>query len=192
MPYKHWMLAAVVLMLGGASFLYAANEYRRTDIFQFVSGFVLGETGTTMISGMSSPTAGVAQVGGTDVTTLTTLAATSTRTQDANGTRQTAVATQTIGAGGIIAADSCSGIKNITSAGAVTTSTVDSIATPAAANTNCSMVVCNVGANTITIDKNANILLQGGADVALLANSCATFMSNGTIWRQITAQQTST
>jgi len=102
-------------------------------------------------------------------------------------------ATQTIAAGGTIASDACGGVKNITAAGAVTTDTVNSISVPATGPFGaCTMLICNIGANTITIDKNANILLQGGADVALLANSCIGVFSNGTVWRQITAQQTST
>jgi hypothetical protein len=171
--------------------LYAAGEYRRSDVFQFVNGFILGETGVAL-SGMTTPSTGVVQVGGTDVTALTLLSGTSVRTQDTNGTRHTAVATQTIGAGGIIAADSCGGVKNITAAGAVTTDTTNSFTAPAAANTSCVMLVCNVGAQTITIDKNANILLVGGTDVPLLANSCVTVFSNGVIWRQATAQLTAT
>ena len=185
-------LPALLLLIGTASWLMAVEPlYRRADPFQLVAGLFVGE-GTAPLSGVTSPSAGVVQLGGTDVTTLTALAGTSTRTQDANGLRQTPPATQTIGAGGIIAADSCGAVKNITAAGAVTTDTTNSLTAPATANTNCTMVVCNVGAQTITIDKNANILLVGGADVALLANSCLTVMSNGTVWRQMTAQLTAT
>lgn len=190
MRSSRWLVAVPLLVLVTATSLIAQSAYyRRTDAFQLVAGLFVGET---PLSGVSSPTTGVVQVGGTDVTSLTTLAATSTVTQDANGRRQTAVATQTIGAGGIIAADSCGGVKNITAAGAVTTDTTNSLTAPAAANTGCLMLVCNVGAQTVTIDKNANILLVGGTDVALLANSCITFFSNGTIWRQATPQLTAT
>ena len=101
-------------------------------------------------------------------------------------------ATQTIAAGGTIASDACGTLKRITSAGAVTTDTVNSFSAPSTLTGSCLMMVCNVGASTITIDKNALTLLQGGADVALLANSCVTFGSEGTIWRQLTSAQTST
>jgi hypothetical protein len=187
-----FLLGSLTACLMTAGLLFAAGEYRRTDVFQFVAGFVLGETGSTMISGMSTPSAGVVQMGGTDVTTLTSLAGTSVRTQDSNGFRHTPPATQTIGAGGIIASDACGAVKNITAAGAVTTDTTNSLTAPAAANTNCAMTICNVGAQSITIDKNANILLTGGADVVLLANACINVLSNGTIWRQTTPIQTST
>jgi hypothetical protein len=103
------------------------------------------------------------------------------------------VATQTIAAGGTIAADSCgASIKRVTAAGAVTTSTTNTFTAPAAANSGCHMMICNVGAQTITLDKNALTLLQGGADVALLASSCVGVASDGAIWRQTSAQQTST
>lgn len=167
---------AALLTLGGAS---------ATSIDMTTDG------GTVTIDGsITTPAAGAI----TAATSLTlTAGTTGIIVMDANGVRRTPPATQTIGAGGTIAADSCGGVKNITAAGAVTTDTTDSITAPAAANTNCAMLVCNVGAtNAITIDKNANILLQGGADVALLGNSCIGVVSNGTVWRQTTAQQTST
>jgi hypothetical protein len=101
-------------------------------------------------------------------------------------------ATETIVATATITANACGTIKRITAAGAVTTNTTNTITAPSSANAGCRMVINNVGANTITLDKNANILLVGGADVALLANSSITVYSDGSIWRQITAQLTAT
>jgi hypothetical protein len=188
---KRMFLGVGLALVLTAGLLAAQTDYyRRTDVFQFVNGLVLGEA---KLSGMSPPSAGVVQVGGTDVTTLSLVAATASSTLDANGVRRSWPATQTIAAGNTVAADACGGVKAITAAGAVTTSTTDTFTTPSAANAGCMMVVCNVGTtNTITLDKNANNLLTGGADVALLANSCISVISNGTLWRQIGAIQTST
>lgn len=151
---------------------------------------VITDGGTVTIDGSITTPAAGALTGATSLTL--TGGTTGIVTIDANGVRVTPPATQTIGAGGIIAADACGTTKNVTAAAPVTTDTTDSLTAPAAANTNCRMMVCNVGANTITIDKNAHNVLQGGADVALLANSCVSFESNGTLWRQLTGQQTST
>jgi len=101
--------------------------------------------------------------------------------------------TQTIAATNTITADSCGGLKNITAAGAVTTNTTDTFTAPAAANTGCVMMVCNVGTtNTITLDHNAHFFSLAGADVLLVANSCVGVVSDGTQWRQTTAVFTGT
>ncbi len=101
--------------------------------------------------------------------------------------------TQTIAATNTITADACSGLKAITAAGAVTTNTTDTFTAPAAANTGCMMLVCNVGTtNTITLDKNSHFFTVAGADVLLLANSCIGVVSDGTQWRQHTAVFTAT
>lgn len=183
--------ALALLVLGSAYLVAQEAYYKRTDPFQLVAGLYVGD-GATPLKAVTNPSTGVVQLGGTDVTGLTMLAGASTRTVDTNGMRQTAVATQTIGAGGIIAADSCGSRKDITAAAPVTTDTTNSITAPAASNANCIMIVCNVGANAITIDKNANVLLVGGTDVVLAANACITVGSNGTIWRQLTAQLAAT
>lgn len=164
-----------------------------TEIYDFKNGFQVN--GVTYATGTA--TAQVLGGGATlalNGTTSVTITGGTTGIQitDANGTRRTPPATQVIAAGGTIAADSCGNIKPVSAAGAVTTSTTNSLTAPAAANTNCVMTICNVGAQTITIDKNANILLVGGADVALLASSCIGVFSNGTVWQQMTAQLTGT
>jgi hypothetical protein len=181
MPRKTILSLALLAVLLTSSYLVAQEYYRRTDIFQFVTGLVLGET---KLSGMSTPSTGVVQVGGSDVTSV--------RTTATAGAWVIMPATQTIGAGGTIAADACGGVKRITAAGAVTTDTTNSI-TAATTVPGCMMLVCNVGTtNTITIDQNALMMLQAGANVALLANSCLGVMSDGVVWRQSSAQQTST
>lgn len=110
----------------------------------------------------------------------------------AKGMQVTPPTTQTIAAGNTVAADSCGGLKAITAAGAVSTDTTNTFTAPAAANTGCLMYVCNTGAtNAITLDKNANFLTLAGADVVLLANSCIAVVSNGTLWKQLTALLTS-
>jgi hypothetical protein len=115
-------------------------------------------------------------------------------TQTAGGWRnQPLPATQTIATTDTIAADACGTIKRITAASAIGTNTTNTFTAPGTLNTGCTMWVCNVGGtNTITLDKNALFLTTSGADVALLANSCIAVGSDGAIWRQLSAIQTST
>ena len=90
---------------------------------------------------------------------------------------------QTIAAGNTIAADACGSIKQITASGGVTTDTTNTFTAPAAGNSGCCMDVINVGAQTITLDENANFVSAG--DVALGAGDTARVCSNGTTWYQI-------
>lgn len=101
-------------------------------------------------------------------------------------------ATQTLVAGNTVTADACGGLKRISSGGAVTTDTTNTFSAPSPLLGRCVMIVCNVGASTITLDKNPLFLVQGGIDLPLPANSCITVGSEGTLWRQLTALQTST
>jgi hypothetical protein len=90
-----------------------------------------------------------------------------------------------------ITADACGGIKRISSASALTTNTTNTITAPAATNAGCKMTLCNVNAaDAITLDKNANILLVGGADVVLAAGCCIDVYSSGAsgTWKQTSAQ----
>lgn len=89
------------------------------------------------------------------------------------------VAVQTIAAGGTIAANACGTIKRISSAGVVTTDTVNTFTAPAAANAGCTMYVINVGANNITLDANANFVSPGGADVVMTPNDAILVGSTG-------------
>lgn len=98
-----------------------------------------------------------------------------------------APAAQTIGAGGTVAADACTGVKRITAAGVVTTSTTNTFTAPAATSTGCAMDVCNVGVNAITLDANVLFLTAGGTDVALGTGDCVRVAGDGTMWRQIAA-----
>lgn len=92
---------------------------------------------------------------------------------------------ETILSGGIITADACGGVKRITG-GAVTTSTVDTFTRPSVANKNCWMAVCNVSANTITLDENANFI-AAAATIALTTDDCVSVVSDGLVWRQVSA-----
>jgi len=109
-----------------------------------------------------------------------------------NGHYTTQSATETIAAGATITIETCGSVKNISAAGAVTTGTTNTFTAATTLPNACEVLVCNVGAQTITLDKNALFLSQGGADVALLASSCLNIVGNGALWRQTTAQQTST
>lgn len=97
---------------------------------------------------------------------------------------------QTIAAGNTITADACGGVKRITAAGVVTTSTTDTFTAPAAANAGCAMTVCNVGANAITLDANTNFRTSGtdgatpGGDVVVGEFACVPVASDGTRWLQ--------
>lgn len=100
-----------------------------------------------------------------------------------------AVATQTIAGGNTITADSCGGTKRISSAGAVTTNTTDTF-TALGQGFQCEMKVCNVGANNITLDRNAKTFLAAAGDLVLAANACALFSFDGNVWRQQSAALT--
>lgn len=95
---------------------------------------------------------------------------------------------QTISAGNVITDDGCGTIKQITSAGAVTTDTTNTFTAPAAGNKGCCMDVVNVGAQNITLDNNANFVSQGAADVVMTGNDAVRVCSTGSggKWYQIT------
>lgn len=96
-------------------------------------------------------------------------------------------AAQTIAAGNVITADACGMLKQITSAGAVTTDTTNTFTAPSAANTGCIMTLVNVGSQNITLDNNALFKSAGGADVVMTGNDSVVVASNGTLWYQISA-----
>ena len=185
-----WTLSTwVAVVLGGlflATLAWAQIHHPTTELWDFKRGFQVN--GITVMAPSGSSLA----IGNASSTSVVITGSTGILTVKAQGSIVTAPAAQTIASGGTIAADACGGLKLITAAGAVTTSTTNTITAPAAANAGCVMVIVNSGANTITLDVNTNIKLQGGADVALLANSAITVVSDGTFWRQVTAQQTST
>lgn len=99
-------------------------------------------------------------------------------------------ATQTIAAGGIITDNACGGPKYVTAAGAVSTDTTNAITAPSVANKGCSMEVCNVGANTITIKHSTNTKTSTGSDLALAQHGCVSYASTGTYWYQTSAMVT--
>jgi len=95
-------------------------------------------------------------------------------------------ATETIIAAATITADGCGTLKRITAAGAVSTGTTNTFTAPSAANAGCVMSLCNVGAQTITLDNNALFKSIAGADIVLTADDCTTVASDGTVWRSVT------
>lgn len=100
--------------------------------------------------------------------------------------------TQVIASGGIITADACGGLKRVSAAGAVSTDATNAITTPATSNYGCHLDVCNVGANTITVKHSTNTKTSTGADLALAANGCVSFVSTGSagFWLQTSAMVT--
>lgn len=106
------------------------------------------------------------------------------------GMMQYAPTAQTIAAGNTITADACGGIKRIDAAGAVTTDTTNTFTAPAAGNAGCVMTVCNSGANSIALDKNALFVMDttdegGDGDLDLGADDCVSVGSDGSKWRQL-------
>ena len=97
---------------------------------------------------------------------------------------------ETITSTATITANTCGSIKRITG-GVVTTNTTNTFTTPSNANAGCRIDVCNVGANAITLDANANFKTSGtncltsGGDVVLGADDCVAVMSDGVVWRQL-------
>lgn len=76
--------------------------------------------------------------------------------------------TQTIGAAGTVAADACGGVKKISAASAVTTSTSDTFASTATATKlPCVMRLVNVGQFNITLDSNSNFMTMGDQNLVI-------------------------
>jgi hypothetical protein len=101
----------------------------------------------------------------------------------ANAMRADAVPTaETIASGGTVTANACGGMKRITAAGAVTTSTTATFTAPATANKGCKMFVYNTGANAITLDTQTAYLGVAGANVVLAQNEGVCVINDGTIW----------
>jgi hypothetical protein len=95
-----------------------------------------------------------------------------------------AVATQTIVSSGTIAADQCGGVKRISSAGVVKSSTTTTFAT-GTSGIQCEENVCNVGSYNITLDYNSGFLSFGATDVLLTPNDCVDVAFDGVVWRQL-------
>lgn len=103
------------------------------------------------------------------------------------GNRQIPLATQTIVAAQTITSNTCGGIKRVTAAGAVTTNTTNTFSAVTSANAGCVMHVCNVGANAITLDANANFKSAAAGDVVLGAGDCLTVAADDAVWYQVSA-----
>lgn len=96
--------------------------------------------------------------------------------------------TQTIAAGGTVAADACGGIKRVDAGGAVTTDTTNTFTAPTAALAGCVMHLKNVGGtHTITLDTNANFKSAGAANVSLAAGDTIIVGTDGSFWYQFSA-----
>ena len=96
-------------------------------------------------------------------------------------------ATQVIASGDTIRDNACGTVKPISATGAVTTNTTNTITTPSAGNAGCLMLLCNVGAQAITLDHNANFLTSDGNDLELAATLCVPVGRVGTVWRTVGA-----
>lgn len=106
-------------------------------------------------------------------------------TVDYNGFRATPPSAQTIAAGNVITADACGGLKQVTSAGAVTTDTTNTFTASAAGTTGCFMTVINTGTQNITLDNNAEFHTLTGLDIVLAGKNSVLVASNGSEWYQV-------
>lgn len=100
-------------------------------------------------------------------------------------------AAQTIGSSGTIEADACGGVKRITAAGAVTTSTAYTIGTlnANAGKEGCVMDLVNSDTMVITLDDNASFVTFGNADIALGTKHSMRVVGMGSYWLQIGTAQ---
>ena len=98
-------------------------------------------------------------------------------------------ATQTIANLDTITADACGGLKRISAANAVWSSTNTPITTPETVSDNnlsgCIMDVMNVGTGNITVSTAATVFLTGGAPIVLSSSDTFRIASDGVLWRQI-------
>jgi hypothetical protein len=153
-----WTLGACLLL--AAALVFAQTVTTHTEIFDFVNGLRTAN--------------------------ITSRAKVPLLTFGASGMLTPMPATQTIGAGGTVAADACGGYKRITAAGAVATSLTNTFTAPDPAQVgSCVMLVCNVGTNTITLDNNVLFKSIAGADILLTADDCTEVVGDGTLWRSV-------
>jgi hypothetical protein len=135
-------------------------------------------------SGAFTLTIGAANTGDTQSGRVETSSPAATP-MSATGIYDPMPAIQTIATGDTVAADACGGLKRITSAGAVSSSLVNTFTAPATSNIGCRLQVCNVGTNNITLDNNPNFKSIGAADIVLTADDCTVVESDGIVWRSI-------
>lgn len=188
--WKRYAVEGALVLLVSASLVWAQYSYE-TESRRVV--FKNGIEVSAILPVTHDPAAQdlTMTLGSTTATSIALVTGAGTATVDGTGLHFAVPAAETITAAATITANACGAIKRITAAGAVTTNTTNTLTAPSTVGA-CEMRLCNTGANTITLDKNALILLQGGADVALTANSCISVSSDGSVWRQTTALQTST
>lgn len=122
--------------------------------------------------------------------TVTNLTVTGTITAAAiittGNTLGAAPSAQTLAAAFQINADACGGVKLISSAGVVTSSTTTPLPAAAAGNAGCAMDVVNVGASPITIKLVAGSYnWAGAADVVLGSSDTFRIVSSGSQWYQV-------
>lgn len=100
-------------------------------------------------------------------------------------------AAQTIASAGTINADACGGVKRITAASAVTTSTAYTIGTLGnnANKAGCVMDIINSGTMVITLDDNASFVTFNNANIALGTKHSMRVVGMGSYWAQIGTAQ---
>lgn len=162
------LFAAAAVAVAALSMTNPARTWARAEGTWLWNTFILTSTQTMLVQGTATFTGAESHTG-----VIT----------NAGGELGPTTATQTIAAGGTIAADACGGIKRITSASDVTTDTTNSIAAPAAANTGCELQIVNVGAHQILLDYNTAFPTNtGAASMRLDAGGSVKVISDGTNW----------
>lgn len=188
---------------GGTTGAYAAtdvttdntNKFGRYDFWHFdrddellcgINGFSTTSTGVLAYGGSTSSCNAATAHAWYAAANNTTTTGTKWMDGDLNGLRPVPPTAQTIAAGGTITADACGGQKRITSGSAVTTDTTNTFTAPAASNAGCAMDVCQITANSTTLDSNSNFSTWNGQNITLAVGQCVRVHSDGTTWRQIT------
>ena len=101
---------------------------------------------------------------------------------------------EVIAAAAVITADSCSGLKRLSTGGAVTTNTTNTFTAPAAANRGCCMkLFLDPGAGgNLVLDANANFNTLAGTDVTMTTCDMVEVCSDGVDWTQASPIQVNT
>lgn len=96
-------------------------------------------------------------------------------------------ASEVIGAGGVITADVCGGVKRLHTNGttAVTTDTTNTFTAATATVAGCCMDIINDGTGTITLDNNSLFFSASGGNVALGVKDTMRVCTDGTAWYQL-------
>ena len=98
------------------------------------------------------------------------------------------LAAQALSETSTILADSCGGVKLLTSTGAFTTNTTNTITAPNAGLNGCEMTLVNVGDFTLLLDSNVLFFSSAAVSYALGASDTYRVATDGNFWFQTGGQ----